>query len=1174
MHLRQVRISGFKSFAGPTVIEFPGSFVGIVGPNGCGKSNVIDAVRWVMGEGRAGELRATSSMAELIFAGASGRAPAGRASVEMVLDNSDGTLAGPWGGYAEISIRRTLTREGASAYQINGQTVRRRDVQDIFMGTGLGPRSYAIISQGTISGFIKAKPEEMRGYFEEAAGISRYKERRKEAASRLEATRGNLSRAEDAQALRREEIGRLSSDAEVAQKWQQLEDRKNDLAGMWLALQEESARDRSDRMAARIAESEAETESIRAEQASAARTQAELELQLSEARSTENSRRDAYSSLMLQAARMQGEIASLTERKKMLKQRISRDEEKLRRIAELRDELAVQTEQLEEEAASQEETAAELDAAAEEASARAEEIREELEKARTAQKTASQQEQQAQKLLTETGFREQMLGKERRELEEKIQKLQTESEQPGGPQQADLERAREEQAERSAVLEECAELQQQAQDALREAEEALREAENEKAASAEKLSGLRGRIAVLQDVQKKSGAGDKQKTWLMQHGLSSVPAAMSLVKVEKGWEKAAEAALSVRAAALEVPSLQSVLSFEKDPPAARQAFYESFSAKEAETPPAGSLAWKIAGENAAALQAVRRWLSPYTAAETLEEALEFSARHPDAVCITRDGHSAAAGSILFWAEDAPGAGFFSRAAELEELSREKDLTENRCTASLEAVAEASERRDQAVSAGKAADSRLERARNDHYSASVRVSGLEAEAQAQLRRKNQISEELAELSERLEENAAETEEVLQQFDERDAALSELSQKAQDAEMRLEAVQNALDEALSASRDASSRRQLAETKRRYASERAAAVRQAVLKNEADEAELIASAEEARAGLEELETEAKEHDLEGVLQQQDAAEAVLREAQEATAALTQRFSDNAKTLSALSERERPLLERTGDLKARLGRLENELQALQLQIAERELDVPRMLQKAHEEKRDAASARSEIERLETEISSLGPVNHAALEHLAAARRALEATDRQIEDLNAAVATLEEAIRKIDSETRAVLKETIGRVNENFGNVFQKIFGGGSAALEITGDDILEAGVEIRAHPPGKRNASVKLLSGGEQALTATALVFALFGLNPAPFCLLDEVDAPLDETNQLRLARLIEEMSRSTQFVAITHHRIMMEVAAQLIGVTMREPGVSRVVSVDLTEAVEYAASSQASQ
>ena len=334
MRLRQVKISGFKSFADPTVIEFPSGFVGIVGPNGCGKSNVIDAVRWVMGETRAGELRATSSMLELIFAGSEGRAPAGRASVEMTLDNSDGTLTGPWGAYAEVAIRRTLTRDGQSAYFINNQPVRRRDVQDIFMGTGLMPHSYAIISQGMISSFVKAKPEELRFYFEEAAGVSRYKERRREAESRLASTRANLDRVADLQEVRKSDIERLSAEAELAGKWSTLNNRKEMLAGVWLSLQERDAIAARDRIAAKIAEAVADIESGRAEKSALEKESVELSLSLTVAKQDEDAKRDALNRLNMELARTQSAIAAIVEKKKLLTDRVTRDSAKLSRAGE------------------------------------------------------------------------------------------------------------------------------------------------------------------------------------------------------------------------------------------------------------------------------------------------------------------------------------------------------------------------------------------------------------------------------------------------------------------------------------------------------------------------------------------------------------------------------------------------------------------------------------------------------------------------------------------------------------------------------------------------------------------------------------------------------------------------------------------------------------------------
>ena len=603
----------------------------------------------------------------------------------------------------------------------------------------------------------------------------------------------------------------------------------------------------------------------------------------------------------------------------------------------------------------------------------------------------------------------------------------------------------------------------------------------------------------------------------------------------------------------------------QDTPPGRFAIASREGAADAPADRTGTLAAKVRGSGASA-SVLATWLSRFRTAESLDDAVRQSTDGGVPV-ITRDGHIAERGAVLFWAEENPLAGSLEREEEIRQLKAEQSGASERYQAILADVLETGKARDAATATLRSAEASLERARRDYHSAALRAGELESEVGAWKKRAGQIRTDLEEAKKRLGEIDAEYEEAESLFEELDSRLATASQASQDAEMAEEAARNAMDEASRALRDAASRITLLRTNAAHALERAGDARQSALKLSSEEAELTASIEETRAMLEELDEDAERDGLQDVLAKQADSEAELQTAQKKTAELTEKLSEINRKKDSITESERPKQERIGEMKVKQGSTEAELQALTNQIAERRVDRAASLREAETGGWKTQGVRNEIGRIENDIEALGPVNHAALEHLEAAKKALEMTEHQVEDLNEAIATLEEAIRKIDAETRAVLKDTFDQVNSNFKDLFSRIFGGGEASLELIGDEILEAGIEIRAQPPGKRNASVKLLSGGEQALTATALVFAMFRLNPAPFCLLDEVDAPLDEANQLRLANMVQQMSSATQFIAITHNRITMEKAGQLIGVTMREPGVSRVVSVDLREAVNYA-------
>lgn len=1168
MHLRQVKISGFKSFADTATVEFPSGFVGIVGPNGCGKSNVIDAVRWVMGEGRAGELRATASMQELIFSGSDGRAPSGRASVEMVLDNSDGTLPGPWGAYAEVAVKRILNREGQSAYFINGQPVRRRDVQDIFMGTGLGPRSYAIISQGMVSSFVKAKPEELRVYFEEAAGVSRYKERRREAEGRLEATRGNLDRVSDLQSMREEEIKRLGDEAEIARKWQALTSRRERFAGIWFALQEHDARDNVNRIEAEIAKAMAEVEGARARAASLLKDEAAAEEILADAREEERVKQDAVNSLGLALAKTQGALAMLLEKKKLLEERIRKDKEKLERAAgdtagagEKAAGFEAEAERLEEEAAGLEDESSEL----EEAAARA---KERLEAAREEEKRLAADENVLQRQLMEVTAKQQGLGRERATLQARIERLSAEKSGGDSPDKKALERARRIVEECEASLEDYEAEQEAAREEEAAASEEEKEAQRVKTETTAKLAGIEAKITALEDIQKKAKAEGKLPGWARRHGLEACERLVTGIRVESGWERAVEAALSARLTALETEGLEGIADLALDPPPARLALVDlQDPALPASGPvPTGSLTEKVTPVREAAGRVIRSWLSGFRIAPSLEAAIAGSRATPGATFITKEGHTASSGCVLFWAPESPAAGLLERAGELARLNEEKAQGLDGYKEILARALDSGKRLEASRKALREAESSLEQARREHHAETLRLNQLESAYTAWQQRTGLIEEQLEASRTRLEEIAAEAEELEAQFEERDETLSVASQRHQDAELAEEAARTESERAEEALRTRLSQIQLLRSDAQHARERAKDANDQRVRHESSEAELTASLEEARAELEELDEDAGRADVTGLVQRHDAAEKERELASAKLAQADQALAGLQASRRAISEAERPQLERVGELKVKQGALEAELSALTAQIEERRIDRERSLAEAAADDWTAAGAKREVSKTERQIEELGPVNHAALENLEAAKKALNDTEAQAEDLQKAIETLEAAIHKIDTETRAVLKDTFDKVNGYFSEIFRTIFSGGSAALEMTGEEVLQAGIEIKAQPPGKRNASVKLLSGGEQALTATALVFALFKLNPAPFCLLDEVDAPLDEANQTRLANLIESMSGATQFVAITHHRITMEHASQLIGVTMKEPGVSRVVSVDIQEAVQY--------
>ena len=1174
MRLRQLKISGFKSFADTVVIDFPGAFSGIVGPNGCGKSNVIDAIRWVLGEGRITELRGSNSMTELIFAGSSNRPPSSRASVEMVLDNADGRVGGPWGSYAELSIKRVMTRDGSNAYIINGQQVRRRDVQDIFMGTGLGPRSYAIISQGMISNFIKAKPEELRVYLEEAAGVSKYKERRKETESALIRTRENLERVDMLQQTKAQEIERLSKEAEVASRWRELDTERERSEILWHFVQETDAKAAIDKLTAEIAQKEEESlrDKGRADElerrieelkAAAAEKKNILEAAKRSAWEAEAKLREAEGAIAHIAARRESltnQISSMTDR---LERRRAEQEVFLQRIRELEEraiECARTAEESEEEAAALQEEWGERDEA--------------VLAAKTAFEEARANAQKAQNRIAVVEIEIDSLSREAARIEEQVAALKEEIQGNEAPDEERFAELSEILEEKRALLEESAAGVEELAESLAAAREELTQSLMKSEAAAKRVTSLSARLETLKGIQQKAVAEGKLPAWLKKMGLEGMEPFYKNLEIDEGWSLAAEAVLSVRAHALPVGEVRRAAGFTFDPPPGRLAFYgrDSQPVTGQSESPRGlpPLAQFVRTRDAGAAAALSHWLSGVYAAGSLDEAIAARAElKPGERIATREGHIVDAASIAFWAEESVASGILSRQAEIDSLGNSLSEAQGEADAQAEAVKRVRARVDGLDAELRTERSREGRERDELHALEVEYTRLSGAIAAYKNRSEKVKADIASLTRRaqeVEESRAAAEEKFSGLDE---SLSGMQQAELTAQQALEKAQRESETLQSRIRDLKEQANLSRVKERDAREHKTETEEGA---ERAREESLSMAEEREALAEELAELNATAQVEGLavfIEERDRTKAAEIEAQGQSDAAENTLEAARSEQRALLDGQMPRQQAIADLQVKRQAWVTQSQTFTEAIdasGEDRLELARIVVR---EKLKAGTLKNRVARLVEEIAALGPVNHAALENLETSRKAMAETARQVEDLNAAIENLEATIRKIDAETRTLLKSTFETVSANFTQMFKDLFGGGTASLTMTGDEILDSGVEVRAQPPGKRNASVKLLSGGEQALTATALVFAIFSLNPAPFCLLDEVDAPLDEANQDRLARQIVAMSGSTQFMMITHHRVTMEYLKRLVGVTMKEPGVSRVVAVDVAEGTKLAQS-----
>ncbi len=1173
MQLRQIKLAGFKSFVDPTQIDVPGRLVGVVGPNGCGKSNVIDAVRWVLGESKAAELRG-ESMQDVIFNGAASRPAAGRASVELLFDNSDGRIGGEWGRFSELSVKRILSRDGASSYLINQQHVRRRDVHDLFLGTGLGPRAYAIIGQGMISRIVEARPEELRVYLEEAAGVSKYKERRRETETRLREARDNLSRVSDILRELDERVVHLEQQAELARQYRDLQQRHQDAQLLLWFLRSREARAQSDRCARDVGQAEAAIESHRAELSA---LQRRLEDQRSAHYEAGEATHAAHGELLRvnsEIGRLEGEIRMIADSRVRLSAQISgylqrqeqRGQEHARlsqRSTELDASIRLFDDQYLQACAANEGQDAELPAV----ESAYHEAREALTVARShaagavqAIEGAAQHGRTLQAQLAQLAQRGERLREEHAQLEPSDQG------RLAGVQQ-EIERLTRELDERAHGAR-AAEEQRTRMEAERVA------AGEQRGQAADLMARLQARLHALSDLQANVEADEHLDPWLKTHGLGGLPRLFKRLEVESGWEPAFEAVLRERIEAIEVGSLDTVAAFGAAVPPSRVAF---FTVADGPPPAQAAAPWaalsgKLRDQDSALAAVVREWLVGVFVATDLSTALRERDRlPPGGQFVVSAGHRVGRHAVRFYAADDRKAGLLARRLEIENLQRQlkaQRLIEEEAVARLARIESGLRRAQESAQAEREATERSRIRLHESQLEAVRLG--ESHERIRLRR-GQIDQELGEIGAQQRELEQQRADAQSRFDALDLELADQQQEVEAARIGYEAAEQGLRAARESSHRLQVERQRLQIELNVARERLTEVDQAARDALEESDRLSEEVERARLDEAKLDDSSPREDLEQWLQQRLGAEQGLREARNRQDQLADGLRQGDEQRLAMERELQPRIDRATDLKLKEQAARLAAEQFDRQLAEAGADLESLSARAQNAP-GASSLQAEITRVAQSIEALGAVNLAALEELEAARQRCEFLQSQSSDLKAAIATLEDAIRKIDRETREMLRETFDQVNRHFGELFPRLFGGGDARLSMTGEEILDAGVQVMAQPPGKRNSTIHLLSGGEKAMTATALVFALFKLNPAPFCLLDEVDAPLDEANTERFCELVRSMTGETQFLFITHNKVAMEMAEQLVGVTMQEQGVSRIVAVDIDSAVKLAAAEAA--
>ncbi|QNB11245.1 chromosome segregation protein SMC [Paraburkholderia tropica] len=1168
MRLTSIKLAGFKSFVDPTHFQVPGQLVGVVGPNGCGKSNIIDAVRWVLGESRASELRG-ESMQDVIFNGSTARKPGSRASVELVFDNADGRAAGQWGQYAEIAVKRVLTRDGTSSYYINNLPARRRDIQDIFLGTGLGPRAYAIIGQGMIARIIEAKPEELRVFLEEAAGVSKYKERRRETENRLHDTRENLTRVEDIVRELSTNLEKLEGQAVVATKYRELQaDGEEKQRMLWLLRKNEAAGEQQrqqraieqaqidlERHTAQLREVEAQLETLRVAHYSASDAMQGAQGSLYEA-NAEVSRLEAEIKFIVESRnRVQAQIAALTAQREQWQVQAQKAQDD---IEDAEEQLAMGEEKAaiaEEEAAAKQEALPALENRWRDAQSQLNDERAGIARTEQALKLEAAHQRNADQML--------------QQLQQRHERLKSEEGGLDAPDEVQLEELRMQLAEQEEIL-------RDAQDRLTDAQETVPRLDAERRAAHDRVQAenaqihqFEARLAALKQLQESVQTEGKIQPWLERHELGALPRLWKKLHVEAGWETALEAVLRERLAALEVSNLDWVKAFATDAPPAKLAFYAPPLAGQTASVPAGltPLLSLVRIDDAGLRAVLNEWLGTTFVADDLAQALAQRTQLPEGgAFVVKAGHSVSRVGVQLYAADSEQAGMLARQQEIENLARQVRAQALLADEARSAVVRAEAAHTQAAQVLGEARQQADRATQRVHALQMDVLKLTQAHERYTARSTQIREELDEIRAQIEDQRALRAESEANFERHDGELAELQARFEDNQLAFEA----LDEELGAARNAARDLERAAGDARFAARNLAARIEELRRNiqiSHDQSERVAgSLEDARAELETINEQTAHTGLQDALEIRAEKEELLRNARAELDDLSAKLRAADETRLAAERALQPLRDRITELqlKEQAARLNGEQFVEQLQAAG--VDEAALQEKLTPDLKPSY-LQGEVTRINNAITALGPVNMAALDELAAAKERKTFLDAQSADLTSAIETLEDAIRKIDQETRTLLQGTFDEVNKHFGDLFPRLFGGGQAKLIMTGDEILDAGVQVMAQPPGKKNSTIHLLSGGEKALTATALVFAMFQLNPAPFCLLDEVDAPLDDANTERFANLVRAMSNKTQFLFISHNKIAMEMAQQLIGVTMQEQGVSRIVAVDMETAAGFA-------
>jgi chromosome segregation protein len=1168
MRLEKIKLAGFKSFVDPTTVPIPSNLVGIVGPNGCGKSNVIDAVRWVMGESSAKMLRG-ESMADVIFNGSTARKPVGTASIELLFDNAQGRAGGQYAQYSQISVKRQVSRDGQSVYYLNTVRCRRRDITDLFLGTGLGPRSYSIIEQGMISRLIEARPEDLRSFLEEAAGISKYKERRRETENRIRHTRENLERLTDLRDEVAKQLQHLQRQAATAEKYQNLKQQERQTKSELLALRWQALDENLQQQERQIAELQNHLEAALTEQR-------KLESNIESERDRHGEVNDLFNEIQGRFYALGAEITGLeqaiqyardTQRQQQqdlaqviqtLQASEAHQEQDQKRLKELLGNLQELTPKLAENRLEQarlsqthhqaEQTMQAWQAEWEQFNQRAAEPAQTAQVERTRINHLEQQDSQLQRRLQR--FDEELGRLDDSRLISEITELETEE---------------------AVLKEEVAVLHQQLNEALEQINQ-QREHNNLETGRLDQaradLQANKGRIVSLESLQQAAmgEADDSITEWLEASQLISAQRFAHHIQATPRWRQAVETVLGFHLQALCVAHLDDLQGQLSQLQKGDLVLWETHpETHQSQSQPADALSTQVQ-----APWDIRALLAGVRMIDDLNSALHR--RHllgPEESLITPDGVWLGRNWLRITRETDPHAGVLAREEELRSLKATLAQQEAQVRQWVERLEQGRESLKQSEQMREQLQSRYNEITRTHSEIRANLSSKHTRADHLRQRREQLQQEKQEIVEQINNDHLMMEETRERLYAALEAIETLGSDREALVQRRDALRLKVDEAreqLNQHRSDTHQLALQVESMRTAQ---ASLAQNLERGQDQLHQLVQRRDELQQSLDQAE--------EPLERQRDQLNLKLEERSQVEKELSDVRGGLEKVDGALREKEQQRHKAEQQVQERRDRLNQaRLQSqevsvrrntFQEQLEEAGLNTETLFQSLPSDASEQAWQKK-VETLANRIQRLGPINLAAIDEYQEQSERLNYLEEQHEDITHSLETLENAIRKIDRETRTRFKETFDKVNSGIKDLFPQLFGGGHAYLELTGEDLLDTGVTVMARPPGKRNTSIHLLSGGEKALTAVALVFAIFQLNPAPFCLLDEVDAPLDDANVGRFCEMVKSMSDQIQFIFITHNKITMEIAHQLSGVTMHEPGVSRLVTVDVEEAAQMAA------